>query len=99
VFIYTSIRTENFDNNNNRHKFCPVLELVGDKFANDVAYVSFSDNDYQSFIPFRPINIGADRSQLRRNGRFRRRAHQIIYLGVNQVRFYRLELELNPGKQ
>lgn len=97
-FIYTSIRMENWDGKTNVHKFCPSIEIVGDKFA-DTAYLGFSDDDYQTFSPFRPVNLESQRSQVRRCGRFRRRAHQIIYIGAFPVRFYRLQVELKPGKQ
>lgn len=95
-FIYMNIRTTSEDGGTNETKFCPVLELIGDK-VNDRAYVSYSDDDYQTFGWFRKIDLNAKRSQLRRNGSFRRRAHSITYLGAFPLRLSALELNVTPG--
>ena len=96
IFIYMNVRTANEDGGTNETKFCSALELIGDKVP-DTAYIAYSDNDYQSFGWYRQVNLNAARSQLRRCGSFRRRAHSIIYLGPYQERFSSIEMNLNKG--
>ncbi len=97
-FIYMSMRTESWDGGTNTHKFMPSFELVGDKF-NDTAYVGFTDDDYDTYSTFRPIDLGVSRSQLVRCGRFRRRAVQVIYIGSYEARFYRAQMKVSGGFQ
>ncbi len=94
--VVMNIRTTNEDGGTNETKFCSSLELIGDKVP-DTAYVAYSDNDYQSFGFFRPVSLNSQRSQLRRCGKFRRRAHNITYFGTYPVRFSAIELNLNKG--
>lgn len=94
--IVMEIITKPVDGGTNETKFCSTLELIGDKIP-DVAYVSYSDNDYASSGQVRPVNLQVDRSQLRRCGKFRRRSHKIQYVGQYQPRFYGLEMNVEKG--
>jgi len=55
------------------------LELIGNK-ANGTAYVRHSDDDYVTNSTYRPVDLNADRSILRRLGAARRRSFEIKYL-------------------
>jgi hypothetical protein len=90
-FIYGLLRTNAGDFGSNKEKFYPTIEVVADK-VQDTAYVGYSDNDFESFGAFRPVNLGSDRSLLRRGGAARRRAFSVLYIGGFQVRFYQIEL-------
>jgi hypothetical protein len=90
-FIYGLLRTNAGDFGSNKEKFYPTIEVIADK-VQDTAYVGYSDNDFASFGPFRPVNLGASRSLLRRGAAARRRAFSVLYIGGFQVRFYQIEL-------
>lgn len=90
-FIYGLLRTNAGDFGSNKEKFFPHLEVIADK-VQDTAYLGYSDNDFVSFGPFRPVNLGAQRSMLKRCAAARRRAFSLLYIGGFQVRFYQLEL-------
>lgn len=91
VFIYGLLRTNAGDFGSNNEKFFPHAEVIADK-VNDTAYIGYSDNDFASFGSFRPVNLGAARSMLKRCAASRRRAFSLLYIGGFQVRFYQLEL-------
>lgn len=90
-FIYGLLRTNAGDFGSNNMKFFPHLEVIADK-VDDTAYIGYSDNDFKSFGSFRPVNLGAQRSMLKRCAAARRRAFSLLYIGGFQVRFYQLEM-------
>ena len=90
-FIYGLLRSNAGDFGSNNMKFFPHLEVIADK-VDDTAYIGYSDNDFHSFSSFRPVNLGAQRSMLKRCAASRRRAFSLLYIGGFQVRFYQLEL-------
>lgn len=91
MFIYGLLRTNAGDFASNKMKFFPHLEVIADK-VQDTAYVGYSDNDFVSFGPFRPVNLGSDRAMIKRCAAARRRAFSLLYIGGFQCRFYQLEL-------
>jgi hypothetical protein len=91
LFIYGLLRTNAGDFGSNDMKFFPHLEIIADK-VQDVAYIGYSDNDFVSFGAFRPVDLGAARTMLKRCAASRRRAFSLLYIGGFQVRFYQLEL-------
>lgn len=90
-FIYGFLRTNAGDFGSNRMKFFPTIDVIADKVS-DTAYIGYSDNDYQSFSTFRPLNLESDRSMIKRCAASRRRAFALLYIGGFQVRFYNIEL-------
>ncbi|MBR7969108.1 hypothetical protein [Burkholderia cenocepacia] len=98
TFIYGLLRTNAGDFGSDNTKFCQRIEVIGDKVA-DTAYVGYSDDDFNTWSAFRPVNLGAARAMLRRAGAFRRRAFALLYIGGFQVRFYQLELGIEEGDQ
>lgn len=91
TFIYGLLRTAAGDFGTNNMKFFPHLEVIADK-VDDTAFLGYSDNDFVSFAPFRPVNLGAQRSMLKRCAASRRRAFSLLYIGGFQIRFYQLEM-------
>jgi len=91
MFIYGLLRTNAGDFGSNKWKFYPTIEVNADK-VQDTAYVGYSDDDFVSFGPFRPVNLGSDRALVRRASGSRRRAFSLLYIGGFQVRFYNIEL-------
>lgn len=97
MFIYGLLRSNAMDFGSNKMKFFPTIEVIADK-VDDTAYVGYSDNDFVSFGPFRPVSLGSGRTLLRRNAAARRRAFSLLYIGGFQCRFYQWELpEIQQG--
>lgn len=98
LFIFGLMRTQALDFGTNNEKFFASAEIIGDKIA-DVAYLSYSDDDFISFSSFRPINLDANRAQLVRCASARRRSWALMYIGGAICRFGELELQVTPGPQ
>lgn len=96
--IRMRIRTSKFDAGNNDKKFTARLELIGDK-VEGTAYVRYTNDDYQTYSKFRPVNLDAQRSILNRLGQTRRRAYEVINYDNQPQRFESLELTLTQGIQ
>lgn len=96
AFIYRMMRTNGIDLGSNKRDFYSRAEIIADKVPG-TAYIGYTDNDYQSFSYFRPVNLQSSRSQLRRCGSSRRRSWQIIYFGNYSPRFYEIELDVDEG--
>jgi len=94
--IKMQIRTSKWDNGNNKNKYFSRFELIGDK-VDGTAWVRHSDDDYASWSKYRAVDLDADRSQLYRNGRGRRRAHDIINYDNQPIRLEAMELTVTEG--
>lgn len=91
MFIYGLLRTNAGDFGTNKMKFFPSIDIIADKVS-DTAYIGYTDNDYETFSAFRPLNLGANRSMVKRCAASRRRAFSLLYIGGFQCRFYNIEL-------
>ena len=94
--IEVLIRTFKFDAGNNNKKFTSQLEIIGDKVASN-AYIRYTNDDYQTYSKFRPINLGAQRSLLNRLGQTRRRAYEIRHHDNTPLRLESLEISVTEG--
>jgi hypothetical protein len=94
--IRFSARTSNIDGGNNHLKFYSRLELIGDK-TDATAYIKYSDDDYQTWNKYRPINLSKKRSQLYRLGSSRRRAFELINYDNQPIRLSAIELSVDKG--
>jgi hypothetical protein len=94
--IKYEIRTSKFDGGNNGHKYYAKMELIGDK-VDGTAWVRYSDDDYQTWSKYRPVNLAAPRSQLYRTGRGRRRAYDIINYDDKPIRLEAIEITATEG--
>jgi hypothetical protein len=90
------LRTFKVDNGNNKEKYFSKFELIGDKI-DGTAYVRYSNDDYQTWSKYRPVDLDAQRSQLYRTGRGRRRAYEIINYDDALVRLEAMEITLTEG--
>jgi hypothetical protein len=89
-------RTSNIDGGNNQLKFYSRLELIGDKVGG-TAYLKYSDDDYQTWKKYRPVDLSNQRSQLYRLGSSRRRAYEIINYDDLPIRLHSIELSVDKG--
>lgn len=93
VPINTLIRSAKFDGGSTNPKREGRCEVIGNKIS-DIAMIRHSDDDYQTYSPYRIVNLDAERSQIWRQGRFRRRSYDLRYVGNNQIQLTSLELDL-----
>lgn len=90
------IRTGKLDLESTNKKTSGKTEIIGNKVAS-AALVRWSDDDYNTFTTFRPVDLNANRSQIRRCGDFRRRAYEIRHTGDVAVQLAELEIEAIGG--
>jgi hypothetical protein len=96
VPIKFQLRTSKFDAGNNKEKYFAKFELIGDK-VDGTAYVRYSNDDYQTWSNYRPVDLETQRSQLYRLGRGRRRAFDIINYDNQPIRLEGMEITLSEG--
>jgi hypothetical protein len=94
--IKYKIRTVKVDGGNNKEKYYNRFELIGDK-VEATAYARYTNDDYQTYSKYRPVDLSAQRSQLYRNGRGRRRAYEIINYDDAPIRLEAMEITLTEG--
>jgi hypothetical protein len=94
--IKFQLRTSKFDAGNNKEKYFAKFELIGDK-VDATAHVRYSNDDYQTWSNYRPVDLEAQRSQLYRTGRGRRRAYDIIIYDNHPIRLEAMEITLSEG--
>lgn len=91
--IASRVRTVKFDSGNTKRKSVAAAELVGDK-VESTALMRYSDDDFQTFSDFRPVDLVANRSRIRRLGNTNRRAFEILHVGDAAIRLEALELDI-----
>jgi hypothetical protein len=96
VPIKFNIRTPKYDADNDKFKTQSRLELIGDKVSS-TAYVRWSDDDYVTNTKFRPVDLSAKRSAIRRCGDFFRRSYEIQHISPTAVRLSAIEGDFEQG--
>lgn len=91
--INTLVRTLKFDGGTTQPKREGRCEVIGNKIS-DIAMIRHSDDDYQTNSAYRILDLSAERSQIWRQGRFRRRSYELRFIGNNQMQLSNLELDL-----
>lgn len=89
-------RTFKFDAGDNKKKFTSQLEIIGDKVSS-TAYISYSNDDYQTWSKYRPVNLDQQRSLLNRLGQTRRRAYRLRHHDNVPLRLESLEQTVIEG--
>jgi len=89
--IAARIRTPKLDEGKTDYKTMPSAELIGDKVAS-FAVMRYSDDDYVTNTGFRPVNLNADQSDIRRLGKFRRRSFEILHVKNALLRLEAIEV-------
>ena len=90
--IAARIRTPKLDGQTTKYKTMASAELIGDKVSSQ-AVIRYSDDDYATYSNFRPVDLSATRSKIRRLGNFRRRAFEILHLKNALLRLEAIEVE------
>lgn len=90
--IAARIRTPKFDSGSAKFKTMGSAEVIGDKVSSK-AVLRYSDDDFVTYSSFRPVDLSAERSRIRRLGNFSRRSFELLNVkGVN-LRLEALEIE------
>jgi hypothetical protein len=92
------IRTRNWDGGSNREKFQGALDVVGDK-GTSTALIRYTDDDFQSYTPFKRVDLSLRRPRAKRGGTFSRRAVELRHTLSAKVGISALEAEIEPGEQ
>ena len=90
--IAARIRTPKLDGGKTAYKTMPSAELIGDKVSS-TAVIRSSDDDYVTYSRFRPVDLNAEQSQIRRLGKFSRRSFEILHVKNALLRLEALEIE------
>lgn len=96
--IEVLLRTYKYDAGSNKKKFTSQLEIIGDKVAS-TAYLRYSNDDYQTWSKYRPVDLNAQRSLLNRLGQTRRRPYEIRHHDNTALRLEALEMTITEGTQ
>jgi hypothetical protein len=89
-------RTYKYDAGSNKKKFTSQIEIIGDK-VDSTAYLRYSNDDYQTWSKYRPVDLNAQRSLLNRLGQTRRRPYEIRHHDNVPLRLEALEMTLTEG--
>jgi hypothetical protein len=96
-FTY-KIVTEALDFDTLNRKTMARFSLVGDRPDNDsIVYVSWSDDDYQTYSTPREINMNQDLPSTYRLGTFRQRSFKLEYTDNYPFRLQKYEVDINRG--
>jgi lipoate-protein ligase A len=87
------IRTGKLDGGTINLKRYASLEIIGNKVAGS-AYVRHSGDDYVTYTKYRPVDLNAIRSVVRRLGADRRRSYDIRYLGSTSLQLAAIDVEV-----
>lgn len=86
-------RSQKLDGGTSRNKRMGRIILIGDIVA-DTSMVRWSDDDYQTYSPYRIADLDEPRSMIRRCGAFRDRSIDVKHIGNTQPVWTELELEI-----
>ena len=90
--IAARIRTPKLDEGSTKYKTMASAELIGDKVTS-TAVIRYTDDDYATYSSFRPVDLSATRSKIRRLGNFRRRAFEVLHVKNALLRMEAIEVE------
>ena len=90
--IAARLRTPKLDDGTTNYKTMGKAEVIGDKISS-TAVLRWTDDDYATYASFRPVDLSAPRSQIRRVGNYRRRAFELLHVKDALLRVTELEVE------
>lgn len=86
------IRTGKLDGDTTNNKTMGKVEVIGNK-VDSSALIRWSNDDYNTSTSYRPVDLNAARSQLRRCGDFRRRSFDVRHCDNTSLQLAALEIE------
>ena len=95
--IYYRCVTDLVDNGITKRKFYNRVEIIGDKVAATMN-IRHTDNDYESWSPYRGVNLNASRAQIYQTGAARRRAWEFLCTDNVPLRLDAAEIDFEVGE-
>jgi hypothetical protein len=95
--IYYRSVTDLLDSGTTKRKFYQRVEIVGDKIGATMN-IRHTDNDYNTWSPYRTVNLSAGRSQIYQTGQARRRAWEFLCTDNAPLRLLAAEVDFNIGE-
>lgn len=80
-------------------RMCLIGDVPSSTTANQVVYVTWSDDDYQTWSASRTMTLNGDLPSIRQLGDFRRRAFRISYASGLPFRIEGIEVDINKGSK
>jgi hypothetical protein len=90
--IVAKIRTPKLDVGVAAPKFMSQVEVIGDKVASPLA-LRYTDDDFETYSPYRTVQLDAERARLRRLGKYSRRAFELIHVNNTALQLEALEVD------
>ena len=78
-------------------EFYQRVEIVGDKVPATMM-IRHTDDDYNSWSPYRSVNLNASRSQIYQTGQDRRRAWEFLCTDNQPLRLDAAEIDFDIGE-
>lgn len=98
VPIRVLLRSSNLDAQTADKKFFDEAMLISDK-QNGVAYIRYSDDDYDTWSTFLPLNTNLNATKVRRLGSAYRRAFELQHSEDTPFRAEALDILAEKGVQ
>lgn len=95
--IYYRCVTDLIDGGSTKRKFFQRLEIIGDKVP-AVMNIRHTEDDYNSWSPYRTVDLNKPRAQLYLGGAARRRAWEFLCTDNQPIRLLAAELDYNIGE-
>jgi hypothetical protein len=95
--IYYRAVTDIVDNGTTKRKFYNRVEIIGDKVP-AIMNIRHTGNDYQSWSPYRGVNLEASRAQIYQTGQDRRRAWEFLCTDNQPLRLDAAEIDFDIGE-
>jgi len=95
--IYYRCVTDLVDAGSTKRKFFQRLEIIGDKVP-AVMNIRHTEDDYNSWSAYRPVDLNKSRSQVYQGGSGRRRAWEFLCTDNQPLRLLAAEIDYNIGE-
>ena len=95
--IVVDIITPIFDADTYRKKQLKVMKFVGDQVVGSTLQVRRSDDDYQTWSPWRVVDLSAKTPMLTNCGTFRKRAYHLRHIKDLPFRIRAVEVQYDVG--
>lgn len=89
--------TPSFDAETKKRKYLKILDVVADQVNGGTLFLRCSDDDYQTWTPFRQVSLSQKRPFLTDCGTFYRRAYHLRYKTNLPLRIKALEYQIDIG--
>lgn len=91
------LQTNRIDFDTSKRKFLRSIELIGDQ-VNTTVWISFSNDDYQTWSNPRACDMSLSRVQLTQFGNFRRRAFMLTHTDNTPLRLSAIDFNIDLGQ-